>query len=207
MIAFTVSSLNQVHADFLAALPRILRHAKCCFRHIHCRHRKADCVSEVVSLCWKWWLRVIERGKDPSQFVSVMATFAARAVRCGRRLCGKLKAKDVMNEATQQRRGFTVSKLPDYSTLDTNPLVEALAENTVSPILDQVQVRCDLPAWLRTRCKRDRAMAKQMMLGERTQALARMFKLSEARVSQLRHQFHEDWEHFTGEEQVAMVAS
>lgn len=95
------SSLDQVQSDFRAAMPRIVRHARCYFRHIRCRHKKADCISEVVALCWKWWLRLVQRGKDPTTLVSTLATFAARAVRSGRRVCGQERAKDALSPVAQ----------------------------------------------------------------------------------------------------------
>jgi hypothetical protein len=59
-----------------------------------------------------------------------------------------------------------------------------------------VVFRLDWPAWLRTRTDRDRRIIGAMALSERTQALARMFGLSPGRVSQLRREFHADWEQF-----------
>lgn len=188
---------KELPARFQTVLPRITRHARCYFRHVRCLHRKADCVSEIVSICWKWWLRLVERGKDPSKFVSVLATFAVRAVRNGRRLCGRLRAKDAMSEVAQQRHGFVVGKLPDFSTESTNPLVEALADNTPSP--DAAAFRIDWPAWLRTRTDRDRRIIHGMAMSERTLELARRYGLSSARISQLRGDFHSDWEQFTGD--------
>lgn len=201
-------SLDQVQASFLTALPRIVLHGRCYFRHVRCRHKKADCISEVVSLSWKWWLRLMfERGKDPSKFVSVLATFAARAVRTGRRICGAECKKDVLSGAAQQRHGFTVSSLPQIATLNTNPLSEALTDNTRSPVPDQVQFRCDFPDWLATTNRRDRAMAVEMAKGERTKILASRFKLSPARVSQVRRELAESWNLFTSDEPVTAVAS
>jgi len=192
-----VSSIANVQAAFLTALPRIVRHARCYFRHIRCPHRKADCISEVVSICWKWWRSLVERGKDPSRFVSVLATFAARAVRSGRRLCGQEWAKDVFNEQCQRRHGFAVGKLPDFSTLNVNPLAEALTDNTQSAVLDQVQFRFDFPAWLATHHERNRSIVLEMAQGEKTGPLSRRFGISPARVSQLRRELHADWLRFT----------
>src|SRR5579862_5161281 len=127
MVASAVPSINRIQSDFLTALPRINKHARLYFRHVPCRHRKADLVSEVVAICWKWWLRLVEVGKNPRAFVSVLATFAAKAVRSGRRVCGQLKPNDVLSERAQQRHNFSVSKLPDFSTESSNPLAEALA--------------------------------------------------------------------------------
>jgi hypothetical protein len=197
------ASLDQVQSDFRAAMPRIVRHARCYFRHVRCRHRKADCVSEVVALCWKWWTRLVERQKDPNSFVSTLASFAARAVRCGRRVCGQLKARDAMSERAQQRHHFTVSKLPDYSTESSNPLSDALCE---TPDHDPARIaafKIDFPSWRRSLSHRNRRLIDDMMVGERTQDLARKHRLSPARVSQLRREFHDDWELFTSDDLIA----
>ena len=84
----------------------------------------------MLGLCWKWWLRLIDRGKNPAKFVSVLASFAARAVRSGRRVCGQERAKDALSTVAQQRHSFTVSSLPQISTLNPNPLSDALIDNT-----------------------------------------------------------------------------
>ena len=54
----------------------------------------------------------MRRGKDVITFVGALARYAARAVRCGRRLTGQEKAKDVLSSLAQRRHGFTVGSLP-----------------------------------------------------------------------------------------------
>lgn len=114
----------------------------------------------------------------------------------GQWLCGMNNAKDVMNEQTQQRQGFVVGKLPDYSTMIENPLVEALNENVRSPMPDQVIFRQDFPAWRRTRCQRDRRLINEMARGESNLDLSKQFGISPARISQLRSEFRKDWDRF-----------
>jgi hypothetical protein len=172
------------------------RHARVFFRHLKCPDRKQDAVNECLALAWKWFVRLAEQGKDASQFPSALADFAARRVNGGRRLCGQEKATDVLSPAAQQRRGLTVSPLPDGSSLRGNVFAEALADNTVTPIPDQVVFRLDWPAWLRTRTDRDRRLIADMALSERTSFLARKFGISPGRVSQLRQEYHADWEQF-----------
>src|SRR5438270_4863942 len=189
MIAFADASRftpgpEQLHARFLALLPRIELHARIYFRHVRCPERKEDCVQEAVAISWKWFVRLAERGKDASAFVSTLATLAARAVRCGRRVCGQERAKDVLSPLAQQRHGFVVEKLPDYSTLAGTPAEEALRDNTRSEVPAQVAFRLDFPAWRNTLTDRDRRMADDLMVGERTQDVARRFGISPARVSQ-----------------------
>ena len=56
------------------------------------------------------------------------------------------RTKDVLSPLAQQRKGFAVCKLPDCSTLDGNPLDEALHDNTKSPPDEQCAFRIDFPA-------------------------------------------------------------
>lgn len=198
------SALEQLQSRFLGILPRIERHAKIYFRHVPCRQKRTDLVAETVALAWRWFVRLAEKGRDGTQFPTALANYAAKAVRSGRRVCGQERARDVMSQLAQQRHGFCVGKLPDFSTESTNPLTEALTDNTRSPIPDQVQFRCDFPAWLRTRTQRDRHLIERMAMRERTTDLARKFGLSEGRVSQLRQEFYEDWNLF-GDEAIAVA--
>jgi hypothetical protein len=192
------ASMEQLHATFLSILPRIELHGRVYFRHKNADARE-ELIAEMVGLCWKWYVRLIERGKDPTAFVSALATFAARAVNSGRRVCGQEWARDVLSPSAQRRHGFVVKRLPAYSTLAGTSLEEALIENTATPVPEQVSFRLDFPAWRLTRSYRDRAMIDRMMLGERTLDLSRQFSVSPARVSQLRREFHTDWHRYCGE--------
>jgi hypothetical protein len=200
-------SLPDLQFAFLTILPRIERHGRVYFRHVRCPDVKADAVAEMVALSWRWFVRLAQRGKDATRFPSVLAIFAARAVRGGRRLCGKEKAKDVLSPAAQRRHSFVVTKLPDVSTLFGGPLDEALRDNTRSEVPQQVAFRLDFPAWRLTRTGRDRRVIDDFLLGEGTCAVADRHGLSPARVSQLRREFHADWETFCGELPVGSAAS
>lgn len=191
-----VRHVKLLHARFNTILPRIQTHASIVFRTIQCHQRRADCVADAVALAWKWFARLAEQGKDATRFPSVLATFAARAVKSGRRVAGQVPAKDVMSFVCQQRRGFAVGKLPDFATLEGNPLAEALADNTQTPPPDAAAFRLDFPAWLATYSSRDRAVIQDMALGEHTKELASRFGLSEGRISQKRREFCQEWEAF-----------
>jgi len=166
----TLSSIKPVDLQvrFLTILPRIKTHAGIYFRHVKCCFKKSDFIAEVLALAWRWFVRLAQRGKDATQYPSVLATFAARAVNAGRRLCGQLKAKDVCNERTQRRHGFKVEPLP-LSTRTCHEELnglggqrhldayeERLHENTMTPVDEQAAFRIDFPDWLTTRTERDR---------------------------------------------------
>ena len=190
--------MTHLHSRFLSFLPRIEAHAEFFFRYIRCPAKRADWVAEAVALAWKWFVRLVQRGRDVLRFVSVLAAFAVRAVKCGRRVAGMSKAKDAMNYVTQRRHGFAVETLPDVCS-GQDQLTEALAVNTVTPPPDAAAFRVDFPRWLETLSLRDRRLAEQLMLGERAHETAERFGLSRARVSQVRRELSLDWSRFHGE--------
>jgi hypothetical protein len=194
------TALAHLQQIFLSViLPRVRQHAAVYFRDLKSEEKREEYLAEAVALSWKWYLRLIERGKDRTTYPSTLATFAAKAVRSGRRLVGQETAKDVLSPRAQQLHDFAVFKLPDCSTLWTNPFAEALADNTQSPVPNQVQFRIDFPQWLRTLDARHRRMAEDMAFGHRTLDLADFYGVSPARISELRREFCLDWKRFCGD--------
>jgi hypothetical protein len=184
---------DAAHAGFLSLLPRIELHGRVYFRGIESAELQEELIAEMVALCWQWFLRLLQQGKDPHQFPSALATYAARAVHSGRKLCGQEPAKEVLSPLAQARHGFVVASLPDGSSLAGDVFAEALRDNTLTPVVEQVCFRLDFPAWRATWSERDRRVIDDLMRGERTGDLARKYGLSPARVSQLRREFFADW--------------
>jgi hypothetical protein len=191
--------LDTLHAGFSTMLPRITLHGRIYFRHLRSADAREEVIAEMVALCWLWFLRLARRGKDARRFVSALASYAARAVRSGRRLCGLERAKDVLSPVAQQHHGFAVTDLPAYSTLHGTPVEEALQDNTRSEVPDQVWFRIDFPTWLAGLGERDRRLVLDMAVGEWTKHLAARYGLSPGRVSQKRREFHDSWLLFHGE--------
>ncbi|MBL8798672.1 MAG: hypothetical protein JNM56_32560 [Planctomycetia bacterium] len=192
-------ALEQLQNKFLSILPRLKQHFRVYFRHVACQEKRSDLVSEAIALSWRWFLRIAEQGKDATHWPTALASFAAKAVRSGRRVCGQLPAKDAMSERAQQRHGFCVGKLPDYETLTTNPLAEALAETPDRDPSEMAAFRVDFPSWVKTYSRRDRKLIGDMMIGHRTLDLARKYKLSSSRISQRRFELKTDWETYTAD--------
>jgi DNA-directed RNA polymerase specialized sigma24 family protein len=179
---------------FEAVLPRIHKHAQVQFRQVRCPGRKEELIAETLALSWKWWLRLWDRGKDPRQFVSAIADYAVKAARCGRRLCGRDKAGDVLSPLAQRTHGFTLSSIPDGSTLSNTVFSEALIDNLQTPPDEQAAFRIDFPAWLVTYDARRRDIIEAMALGERTKDISDRFGLTQGRISQMRQEFFLSWE-------------
>ena len=206
------ASVAHLQAHFLSILPRIETHAQIRFRHLNCPARRDDAVAETIAVAWKWFLRLNEKGKDASEFVSTLADLAVRHVRSGRRLCGQERAKDVLSTRAQRMKGFRVEGMPSstrrrhkevYSDPQGQDRIDAfeerLRDNTVTPPDEQAAFRIDYPAWLSQLRERDRAVVEDMTFDLPTKELASRHKVSPGRISQLRRELHSDWHHFHGE--------
>jgi hypothetical protein len=208
---------SNLHERFLLLLPKIEVHGQIHFRHLAPQH-KDEIFQEMRALAWKWFLRLSRRGKDAAAFLVTFNSYLTKAIKCGRRITGQEKAKDVMCQRTQRRHGFRVQPLPStrasfeglyaevHGQHEHDAFEDQLKENTVTPIPDQAAFRIDWPAWMKTRAARDRQIIHQLANGEQGRDISRRFGLSPARVSQLRSEFHQDWERFCGMDEVAATA-
>jgi hypothetical protein len=187
---------SQLQTRFIAVLPRIETHARIYFRHLQCPHQREEALAECLALAWWWFIRLVRRGKNPEDFITVLADFAARAVRSGRRLCGQEKANEVFSPMAQRRHGFMVQRLHACDTSAGSPWEEAVQDNIQTPVPEQVIFRVDFPAWRSRRTKRDQRIIDRLLRSEQTGAVAQIFGLSPGRIAQLRRQFHADWLRF-----------
>jgi hypothetical protein len=200
-------SLRELQTRFLAILPRIRRHAAVYFRDVRCPGRQADAVAETVALAWQSYLDLARRGRDAGRFASALAAFAARNVRCGRWLCGAERPRDALSARAQRLHGFTLSPLSDFDTGSGEGYGAALADGSVTPVPDAVQLRLDFAAWRRRWGARDRRLINGLARGERVAALARQLGLTRARLYQLRQAYAADWAQFYGEAPPACTAA
>jgi hypothetical protein len=203
---------DRLHNAFLELLPRVERHAKIYFRDIQCPATREDRVAEAVAMAWAWFLRLQERGKDVALFTVVFVCLVAKAVKCGRRLCGQEKARDVMSPLAQQRHDFRVERLPRATSTSherlyssphgqrgLNAFEEMLHDNTATPPDEQAMFRIDFADWLATLTPRERFVIRELARGERTGDVAGMFDVTPGRVSQMRTEFRDGWSRFCGE--------
>jgi hypothetical protein len=204
---------DRLQAGFLTILPQIERHARIYFRDVRCTTKKQDLIAETVALCWAWYCRLMQKGKDAANFSSILARYAARAAQCGRRLAGQETVNDVLSFVAQKRHGFKVASLPVstrtsfekvYSAVrgqeDIDGWEERLRDNTLTPVPDQASFRLAYPHFVRSLGQRDRRMAHFLSLGNSVMETARRFKLSPGRITQLRQRWCREWHALHGEE-------
>ena len=194
---------GECHNLFLALLPKIRLYARRAFRHLGAEARE-EAVAEVTANAFAAFARLVERDKLDVVFATALARFAIRQFHSGRRVGSRFNIRDVASAAAQRRHGFIVERI-DRVDRATGEWVEAVVDDTETPVADQAAFRCDFPAWLRKQNRRNRRIAEALSLGHTTTDVARRFHVSAARVSQLRCELRDSWRAFHGDDRVAVV--
>jgi len=192
------------HHQFLAMLPVIGNYADHAFRHLDPEGRE-DAVHEVLANAVVAFARLVQLGKPHLAYPTVLARYGVAQLREGRRVGNRLRIGEVLSEYAQRKKGFVVERLDRFDK-ESGEWIEAVVEDARTPVPDQVAFRIDFPAWLRLQTKRNRRIAEALAVGHPTGEVARRFKLSPARISQLRQDFHQSWREFHGETAAAAGA-
>ena len=199
MIAFarSLSPATDVPARFLELLPTIRAAAQYAFRGWDPEARE-DAVAEVIAGCFVAFAQLAAQGKLAVAFATPLTRFAIKQFRVGRRVGSRFRVKDVLSPAAQHRRRFEVERLEAFDPT-TDEWVEAIVDDTLTPVPDQAAFRCDFPVWLAAQSRRSRRIAAALALGHTTADVAKRFRVSPGRVSQLRRELQSSWQMFHGE--------
>ena len=183
---------------FVVMLPAIQRYAGRRFRDKLCEERD-ELISEVVALSFAMFVRLVERGETNRAYASTLANFACCQVAVGRRLGTPLNVNDITSEYCRRRKGVCVQSLHRRDR-KTGVWREILVEDHRATPADLAAARIDVPAFFDSLPKRDRRIAEQLAAGESTTCVARMFRLSLGRISQLWRELGDAWKRFHGEQ-------
>ena len=189
------------HAGFLKMVPAIRRQAKIAFRHFKAEARE-EAVQEVLANAMVAYVRLFERGKEELAYPSVLGLYGIRQVREGRRVGSKLNVRDVSSEYCQLRKGVAVERLDRFDR-EEGRWHEVLVEDRRAGPAETAAARIDVGAWMRVLGDRNRRIAEALATGSPTGEVAREFKVSASRISQMRRNFADSWRAFHGEGETA----
>jgi hypothetical protein len=178
-------------------LPAIVHHAKYAFRHLRGEARQ-DAIQETIANALVAFVALVRRGKMAIAYPSVLAKYAIAQINDGRKVGGHLNCKDVSSRYCQRLKGLVVERLDKFDSQE-NTWEEVLVEDRHAGPAETARVRLDFAAWLDSLKRRDRKIALKLAEGEKTSDVARRFKISAGRISQLRRELAESWKKFTGE--------
>jgi hypothetical protein len=187
-----VTEAHQV--QFLALLPTIRRRARrafCCERP----EQREELVQRVITTSYAMFAQLVQRGKADLAFATPLSDYAIRQTRTGRQLGAKLNRQDVSSPYAQRFHGLRLERL-DQIDGECGDWRETLVEDRRSGPAETAIARLDFAAWWHALPTRLRWIAEALAMGETTANVARQFKLTAGRVSQLRRELMESWERF-----------
>jgi hypothetical protein len=156
-------------------------------------------IEERLANCYEAAYRLMLHGKESIIYPTVLAQYAIKQVRVGRKVGTQLNVNDISSSYSQRRKTVKVDRLDRYDA-GIQGWKEAIIEDRRTPVAEQVWFRIDFPVWLSSLSPRDRKIAQALAAGHTTSEVAKRFGLSCGRVSQLRLEFYESWQNFQGEE-------
>jgi hypothetical protein len=186
-------------------LPKIQDHAKYQFRLLQGDNRD-EAIQEVICNCCLAFARLVEQGRAEAATWSSLAKYAVAQVRSGRQVGNSLNIKDISSQYCQQRKQVHVRSLHSWDDQDQS-WREMLVEDKTATPADLAATRIDFPAWLETLTKRDHKIALKLSQGEGTGRVAKLFRISKSRVSQLRRELWEAWKAFQGDLEMPLMES
>jgi hypothetical protein len=188
----------QENEQFLKFIPVIKNYVRLAFRKLP-REAREEAMNEVMAHAFCAYRRLIELRKHDVAYATPLARFAVARVRAGRRVGSKLSPSDVFSWLAQRRHAFCLTSLEMADGMSA-AWAETLVDNRLTSIPDRVAFRLDFGAWLAAQDRRSRKLVALLSLGNSPSEAAKKFRISCARVSQLRSALQASWRAFQGED-------
>ena len=182
---------------FLQLLPAIREQAEYAFREVRVDAHE-ELVQETIAAAYDMFVTLCHRGRMSLAYATPLAKFAIRHVREGRRIGSRSNSLDITSPCKCAAKRITIERLDRFNPR-RDEWREVLVEDRKAGPAETAATRIDWADWLRSLSRRHRAIACTLACGETTGVAARKFRISSARVSQLRLWFKDNWEQFHGE--------
>lgn len=185
------------HPVFLPMVPTIRKQARFAFRKLDPEAR-GEAVQEVIAYAAVAFKELWDRGKADLAYPSVLAQYGIKRVKIGRKVGTSQNVRDVSSDYCQIRKNVAMKRLDHYDR-EEGRWQEVLIEDRHAGPAETAASRIDFPAWLKTLSRRNCKIALKLAVGETTRNVARWFRVSDGRISQLRRELERSWQAFHGE--------
>lgn len=185
--------LRDIQDRFEQELPQFKKVLRSRLRRLG-EEAREEAVAESLAICWRDYLNLHLKGRNPGPLVNKIAEFAAKSVLCGARLIGEHTVKDVMSPTCRHRHGHTVQSTPQSDDEETAPeVLEALHAREASPA-DQATFNVDYQDWLAGLAPKERKVASQFASGLNTVEVGERHGFTGGWGSLMRSRLRADWE-------------
>jgi len=110
----------------------------------------------------------------------------------------RLNIHDVSSQYAQLAKGIRLERLDHYDNT-SEEWREIVVEDQHATPADIARVRIDFHDWLQALSRHRRRIAQLLASGEATHVVAKQFRLSDGRISQVRRELADSWRAFQGE--------
>ena len=179
---------------FLRLLPEIERRARTAFAALS-PERREDAIQEVIANALVHYSRLAEQGRTELASPGALTRFAVAQFHAGRRVGSRLNARDIASRRCQRLYRLQRQPLHIWDEEEQAWRDMAVEDRRASPA-ELAAFRVDFAAWLKGLSRRNRRLVLALARGEGTGRVARLFRLSAGRVSQLRREFADSWNRF-----------
>jgi len=187
MIAVNEPNESTWQSEFVTMLPEIEHKLRLAFCRLDPEARE-DAIEEGVVHSLLAYARLHEQGRAQVATASSLAWYSSCHVKRGRLAVGGMNGKDPLSPYAQMGKGIQVEPHGNW--------IDLLVEDRRAPIADQVAAKIDIREWFKTLTKRMKAIAKDLAFGCTTSEVAKKFRVSPPRISQMRRELEESWAAF-----------
>ena len=191
------ASSRRWNAKFLELLPAIREQAEYAFRRVPIDAQE-ELVQETIAAAYGMFVSLCRRGKMSLVYATPLCKYAVRHVCEGRRIGSRCNSLDITSPSASASKRITIERLDRFNRR-RGEWREVLVEDRTAGPAEIAMTRLDFASWLSTLSNRDRQLAEKLVLGETTGRVARTFRISAARVSQLRRELCANWHRFVGD--------
>jgi DNA-directed RNA polymerase specialized sigma24 family protein len=152
---------------------------------------REEAVAEGVAQAWKNYIGLAARGAEATITAHMLAWYAVKSVRAGRRLGTGAAENDVLHASVGKRAERNLVALGDVAE-------ELTANKKLNPA-EIAGFRIDLATWMCGLTLRQRDVCGLLVAGFATGEIARLLGVSPAAVSIMRRTLETKWIEFQGE--------
>jgi len=155
------------------------------------RSIRGERAADAIAAAFVAFARLNELGKETLAYPTALARYAVRRVRSGRSIGTKQNSLDVLSAVAQRRHAFSTIQFDP----ETHICSELIVDRKCDPAAEAI-CRIDFGDWLGSLCRLKRRIAVALACGTSTNETAEQFRLSAARISQVRRELASSWWQF-----------
>jgi hypothetical protein len=185
------ATASSFHSQFLGLLPAIRRQARVAFRFLDAEARE-DAIQGTIAHAYVAFIGLVKKDRAELAYAAPLARYAVARVLADRHIGTSVNAQDVSSAWCQRQKGIHAISL-DESGAGKYGWHDIVVEDRRATPADTAAMRIDFEAWLTSLPSKQRQIAELLAMGEPTKHVARRFRLTAGRVSQIRRLLHRSW--------------